>query len=128
MQEHRVIERHQRNLYHDTRRGVAFVQGGGRGTEMIGRGGRGRGGRGLSGGTDTHYANGRPRICPSDEEPIAGTNGKIIRDMLCFCCNRYGHSRPFCPEWVNNGGTRQVRNFLYNGFLFNNIVQDFCKK
>mmetsp|Transcript_34519 Transcript_34519/g.50686 ORF Transcript_34519/g.50686 Transcript_34519/m.50686 type:complete len:83 (+) Transcript_34519:49-297(+) len=46
----------------------------------------------------TPMLNGRPRQCPPDEEPVAGINGIIIRDMLCFCCNRYGHGCAFCSE------------------------------
>ena len=46
----------------------------------------GRGGQGSSGqeGTNTHYANGRPRECPDDEEPVPDNNGNVIRNMLCF--------------------------------------------
>jgi hypothetical protein len=128
MKEHRVIEAHHRtNRYRDGRQGLSFVQGGGRG-DGSGRGmNGGQGGRGGSGrgGTDTHYANGRPRECPENEEPVPGINGKVIRNMLCFCCNRYGHGRQYCPEWVENGGTREVRNFLTRGLLFNNVVKDF---
>eukprot|EP00957_Ditylum_brightwellii_P141887 10809474-Ditylum_brightwellii.AAC.1 len=72
MKEHRIIEAHHRtNRYRDGKHGLSFVQGGGRGGGS-GRGmNGGQGGRGSSGreGTNTHYANGRPRECPDDEEP-----------------------------------------------------------
>ena len=78
MQEHRVIERHQRVKQFDNRRGVTFVQGGGRSAN-------GENSSGNRGGTDTHYANGRPRQCPEGEEPVPGVNGNVMRDYLCFC-------------------------------------------
>ena len=102
IKEHRIIEaQHRTNRYHDGRNGVSFMQGGGRGDGSgrgmnSGRGGRGGSGR-SSGGTGTHYTNGRPRECPADEEPVPGNNGNVIRNMLCFCCDRYGHGRPYCP-------------------------------
>ena len=117
IQEHHVIERHQRSRHQDGRRGLAFVQGGGRGS------GRGVSNSGNRGATDTHYANGRPRQCPEGEEPVAGVNGNIMRDYLCFCCNRYGHTRRFCPEATENGGSNEVRNVtFYQGLSFNNFI------
>eukprot|EP00957_Ditylum_brightwellii_P166233 12655599-Ditylum_brightwellii.AAC.1 len=75
MKEHPVIEAHQRsNRYHDGWNGISFVQGSGCGN-TTGCGGRGgRGGR-VSDGKPETYANGRPRICPPDEEPVADVNG-----------------------------------------------------
>ena len=61
MQDHGVIEKHQRNRFNDGRRGVAFVQGGGRTGNNDVNSGRGFGNRG---GTSTHYANRRPPQCP----------------------------------------------------------------
>mmetsp|Transcript_13831 Transcript_13831/g.20192 ORF Transcript_13831/g.20192 Transcript_13831/m.20192 type:complete len:201 (-) Transcript_13831:48-650(-) len=104
MQEYRVIERHQRSRYQEGRHGFAFAQGGGR------TGGEDRengSGNGNGGGTDTHYDNGRPRRCPEGEEPVAGVNGNIMRDYLCFGCNRYGHTRHFCLEARVNGGPNE---------------------
>ena len=114
MQEHRVIERHNRVRQNENRRGVAFVQGGGRSVIDNSSGNRG--------GTDTHYANGRPRQCPEGEEPMPGVNGNVMRDYLCFGCNRYGHTRRFCPEAGNNEN-RNVT--LYRGLSFNNFIQNF---
>eukprot|EP00957_Ditylum_brightwellii_P131571 10034332-Ditylum_brightwellii.AAC.1 len=87
MKEHQVIEAHQQsNQYRYGRNGVSFVWGGDCGNgdssgKGMGRGGQG--GRGSGGNIET-YANGRPQICPPDKEPVAGINGNIIRDMLCF--------------------------------------------
>eukprot|EP00957_Ditylum_brightwellii_P115226 8787547-Ditylum_brightwellii.AAC.1 len=104
MKEHWVIKAHQQsNQYHDGRNGVSFVQGGGRGNSM---GHGGQGGRVTDGNPET-YANGRPQTCPLDGKPVAGINGNVIRDMLCFCCDRYGHGHQSCSEWIENVGTRQ---------------------
>eukprot|EP00957_Ditylum_brightwellii_P033277 2521143-Ditylum_brightwellii.AAC.1 len=76
-----VIEAHQQsNRYCNGQNGISFVQGGGCGNST---GCGGQGGRVLNGNPET-YANGRPQICPPDEEPVASINGNVIRDILCF--------------------------------------------
>ena len=44
---------------------------------------------------------------------MAGVNGNIMHDYLCFCCNLYGHTRHFYPEPTENGGSNEVRNFTF---------------
>ena len=57
---------------------------------------------------------------------MAGVNGSIMRDYLCFGCNCYGCASRFCPEARVHGGPNEVRNCVfYRGLSFNNFIQDF---
>ena len=126
MRKHRVLESHHwSNRYRDGRCGSPFVQSGGRGDGDSGGRDTGRGGHGSRGGGGDTYANERLRQSLLDEIPVTGTNSNIIRDMLCFCCNRYEYGRQLCTKWCENSGTREVGKLLTRSLLFNNVVKEF---
>ena len=83
-------------------------------------------GRGKNSGTLTNHANVYPRQCPDNEEPVAGNNGNIIRDMVCYYCDKYIHIRRLCSESVDNECSCEVSNFIsYRALLFNNFINNF---